>query len=212
MREIELKLAINPTSAVGRLLEVLPAPSAAVEQHNLYFVDPEGVLARARIMLRLRGEFVPGKRVPERVILTAKRRPRAATAEGVFVADEIESDLPAERWEALAAGALNLLALTTHPSEWICRELDIDADHPVVCVGRTINLRRRIRYEGFDLELDETTFPNGRIDAEIEVETEAPDRARRILMELGARAGVRLTAQKRGKYARFRQIINDVSG
>jgi hypothetical protein len=77
----------------------------------------------------------------------------------------------------------------------------------LVEVGLFHNTRHCIPFHGFNLEVDRTLFPNGRVDAEIEVETEAHDRARELLQAFAARYGFDLTPQTLGKYSRFLSII-----
>ena len=69
--------------------------------------------------------------------------------------------------------------------------------------GATTNLRRRVRAGGFLLEVDETRFPDGSVDAEVEVETDDPEGARAVVEAAAAEAGVALAVQTLGKYARF---------
>lgn len=129
--------------------------------------------------------------------MTLKRR--VSVSDGVFVAHEMESYLPPEDWEEVRAGARDLLSLSCDGLQTI-RDLGVSQ---LQLRGTMVNLRRKISLGGFILEVDQTTFPNGVIESEIEVETERPEEARAMLEEVARTAGITLRLQTRGKYGRL---------
>ena len=70
-----------------------------------------------------------------------------------------------------------------------------------------VNRRHVVHLEGYVLEVDRTELPGGRVDAEVEVETDDPEGARRLVQGRADAAGVELFPQTRGKYARFRAAL-----
>ncbi|CAN0249722.1 unnamed protein product, partial [Phaeothamnion confervicola] len=67
-------------------------------------------------------------------------------------------------------------------------------------LGNVDNLRIRCPLFGEQVaEVDMTTFPDGHIDYEIEVETELPDEVSAYLHELAGRVGITLSAQEKTK-------------
>ena len=61
--------------------------------------------------------------------------------------------------------------------------------------------------QGFLLEVDRTTFPDGSVDAEVEIETIDLDGARHAVEAVAAKAGVELFDQIKGKHRRFRERL-----
>jgi uncharacterized protein YjbK len=197
--ETELKLIIANSSDFRRLLQSLPAAERVVEQRNLYFVDPEGMLAKRRVMLRVREEVDVDSGQLLQVIVTSKRR--LSRNAGVFVADEKEAIWDNEQWKEFCLRGQNL---ATFSHEFMVRLREGLGFDSLVKEGMTVNIRHRVQVENFVFELDETTFPNGVVDYEVEVETEHPEQARVLLQALATQSGITLSTQERGKYARFR--------
>lgn len=205
--EVELKLAVLPAGDLPRLLAALPAPASVVDQHNVYFRDPAGILARRRVMLRVRGSIDVATGTLRRVQLTVKRRkPQRGRAQDtdVIVAEEREADLAADRWDGLRNGDLDPMGLAAAPIRFLRDELGVTATERV---GVMVNRRHVIAWKGFTLEVDRTEFPGARVEAEVEVETE-PERieeVRRHLLALASDIELRLEPQPLGKFARFRK-------
>lgn len=195
--ERELKMALKGPADLDRILKTLPTPLDTIEQHNHYFVDPDGVLSRAGLMVRVREERSPQEMTPRQVVLTLKRR--VSADHGVFLAQEEEELLPNGPWREVLGGSRDLLSLTASGFQRI-REMGVSA---LRLRGTMLNVRKKVHLDGFVLEVDETTFPNGVVEAEIEVETEQPDEARALLEEVAREAGVNLALQTRGKYGRL---------
>lgn len=209
--EIELKLGLVDAADLERLLGALPAPTSVVLQRNHYFSDPGGLLDGARIMLRVREDLDPADPAAPaaRVVVTAKRRTNKRA--GVFVAEEHEAALDPGAWRAIGARERDLGALKEHPViAWLRGEVG-----PVSLASRGVleNLRRAIPCEGLVLEVDRTTFSDGSVDAEVEVETDdALDRARAVVEAAARRAGVALFEQTKGKYRRYLERAGIVRG
>lgn len=193
--ERELKLGLSDPEALPRLLQALPAPEAVVEQTNHYFVDDAGSLASTRTMLRVRESRRVDQQGPIEVVLTLKRRLQAV--DGYFVAEEEECHLDLGPWSAVKAGTRDLTTLQAAPLD----ALSLQA--PLRCHGVMRNTRTVIVDGGFTLEVDRTELPGGRVDAEVEVETDDPEGARRLVEAKAEAAGVALFPQAAGKYARF---------
>ncbi len=213
--EIELKLALVPADHLPRLLSALPQPREVVDQHNVYVRDPAGLLADQRVMLRVRGAIDADTGTLRRVRLTVKRRkPSRGQDEDtdVLVAEEREADVPIARWQALRHGTLDPMTLSLPPLAFLRDELGVTRTERV---GVMVNRRHVVPWNGFILEVDRTEFPGGRVEAEIEVETDH-DRigeARQRLQELAAKIGVKLQPQPLGKFSRFRSYCSlDMGG
>ena len=197
--EQELKLGLANPDALDDLLAALPEPRAICEQTNHYFVDEGGTLVASRTMVRVRVSRYLQSDTPDVIVLTRKRRLQAK--EGYFVAEELEVSLDPTQWAEVQSGTRDLLDLDPEP----LRDLGITS--PLRCHGVMTNLRRVIDCEGFVLEVDRTLLPGDRIECEVEVETDDPEGARRLVTERAKAAGVELFPQTRGKYARFRAAL-----
>ncbi len=197
MEENELKLGLARAGDLPRLLSALPRPSAVISQSNHYFVDPEGRTARSGVMVRVREER-DGDGTRRAVRLTLKRR--TSIVEGVFSSQELEAPVDLAVWQGIVAGDQDLAAAPLDLVRSLCAELGIGS---LVRQGTMANVRHVIAHRGFVLEVDRTTFPDGSVDVEVEVETDDPDGARALVQEVAAKAGIELFVQTKGKYARF---------
>jgi adenylate cyclase class IV len=193
--EQELKLGLAHPEALDDLLAALPRPRAVCEQTNHYFVDDAGQLSASRTMVRVRVSRRLDCDTPDVIVLTRKRRLQAH--DGYFIAEEVESPLEPARWAEVLSGQRDLLDLDPEP----LRGLGLTS--PLTCHGVMRNLRHVIDCGGFVLEVDRTELPGDRVDCEVEVETDDPEGARRLVTARADAAGVALFAQERGKYARF---------
>ena len=199
-QEIELKLALTDPTALPRLLAAMPPASRVITQVNQYFTDPDGRLAEERIMVRVREErtTAPPTAPPERVILTVKRRTVAAG--GVFASEESEVELDPERWAAVQAGTLPLAVAGRPVLQPLGKELGV---REFVSLGAMTNTRHRVPIAVFVLEVDQTVFPDGHVEVEVEVETDRPEAARALVESFAADAGVAVREQTQAKFARF---------
>jgi adenylate cyclase class IV len=207
-QEVELKLGFVDPGALSQLLGTLPPPSSVTQQHNHYLVDVAGRLPAAQTMVRVREERDWGAEQPRRVVLTIKRR--QAIEQGVFVADELEQELPREIWSTFKRDDAREEAskvFLRQPGPAMAWLRDFLAGGVLRIQGAMVNIRRAVEVDGFTLEVDETHFPGDRVDVEVEVETSDPEGARRVVERVAAAAGVALFEQALGKYARFLQIV-----
>lgn len=177
-------------------MATLPEPTQVIEQVNHYLDDAYGALSEARIMLRVRVASVDGKARP--IVVTAKRR--REISDGVFVADEYEQTLTAAQWQAVLSGQTQLSEIAGEAIDWLNGQVDVWRLAPF---GQMTNRRVVVEHAGLVLEVDRTSFPDGSVDAEVEVETAEPERARAVVQSLAAKANVELFNQTAGKYARF---------
>lgn len=207
-QEVELKLGLVDPGALSELLGTLPPPTSVTQQQNHYLVDVSGRLPAAQTMVRVREERDWGEEQPRRVVLTIKRR--RAIEQGVFVADELEQELPRDVWSAFKRAHERDEASTVflrHPGVAMAWLRDFLSGDSLRIQGAMVNIRRAVEVDGFTLELDETHFPGDRVDVEVEVETSDPERARRVVQRVADRAGVALFEHVLGKYARFLEIV-----
>lgn len=191
--ETEVKLIVPDAEAHGRLVSAAGGRGAVTVQLNIYLDTRDRRVRAAGLSLRLR--------VTEAgAVMTAKRR--RSSASGTFVADEVE--VPADRELALAwvrAGA----------GFEVPRHRDMAPVKRVVSGAAlrptTWSLTRRTACalpEGIEVEFDETVYPDGTRDFEVEAEHPDPELARAALDRLGRAAGVLLVPQTRSKHARAR--------
>jgi len=190
--ERELKLRLPDEAAWRRFRDSLGPPGACLEQINLYLDTPELEVAACRGMLRLRRQEGDWS-------VTYKRG--LQVERGYFEALEVESPWPASPGPAPdPAGLEHLPPLQALRAEGIRGALAVR--------GEVRNLRLRYPLpDGDVLELDRTTFPGGRVDFEVEVETLQPQRVLLTLEELARRAGVALHIQEQTKYERFLEAL-----
>jgi uncharacterized protein YjbK len=193
--EQELKLALVDAADLPRLLRALPPARDTVRQENHYLVDPDGATRDAGVMVRLRIET---GREASQAVLTLKRRLRSEG--GVFLSWEEEGPVPLDQARAVASGERAAMTLAHENIRWLSRELGVEA---LGLQGTLLNIRHVVDLEGFCLEVDETHFPDGSVDAEVEVETDVPEVARTLVMGVAEVAGIALVDQPTGKYSRY---------
>lgn len=207
--ETELKLVLDDRTALGAVLAHLGPEREALEQRNVYFDDPDGAWKAAGFAVRLRAEGGEHR-------LTVKTKGRD---DGDFVArGEWEATISADeaaRWaddgDALVRAVADLLGRhgATLPPELAATTLEVS--------GSMRNLRRRAGLPGFDaltVEADETTYPNG--DVRFEIELEVPDAAKArdavdALRAVFERAGVPWRPSKVSKRERLERVLRGES-
>ena len=170
-----------------RMLGSGPASDSAgrEEAHdNYYFDSPAFDLVQGRGMLRLRSKG--------RVILGFKKGGERLGEAGVFDSIEIECEVSRELFEAAISTPSILFEQDLGPIRALKRhygKLDLGL------VG-SLNTVRRLRTLGdFLLELDEVTYADGGKSHEVEIETEDPEGARRVLLRQFADLSVKATPQ-----------------
>lgn len=170
-QETELKLVVDDRAALEAVLAQLGEARSTKHQDNLYFDAADGTWGAAGFAVRLRDE-------DGAVRLTVKTKGSDA---GDFVArGEWETSMTPDAAAALRDGGDPLLDavqdLLARDGASIPESL---AAVRLVPVGSMRNVRRRAALPGHEdltVEADETTFPNG--DVRFEVELEVPDVAR----------------------------------
>lgn len=189
--ETEVKMAIGGREDLLRLLAVLPPPRRWGMQLNCYLDTPEGDFAARGASLRVRV-------TPDHARLTWKVR--RDQHRGTFRAEEIEVPVPrdqAVRWVRCQED----LDLRAFPEFGPARELAGGRPLRVALWSLT---RRAICDTPFHvtIEVDETVFPDGFRDYEVEAEHDDPGLARQAIAHYGRLAGVRLRPQRQTKHAR----------
>jgi len=184
-------MAVGRREDLMRLLEVLPPPRRWGMQLNCYLDTADGALAARGSSLRVRV-------TPDHARLTLKVRRHQSR--GTFRAEETEIAVPRDR-----------------AVRWVrCEEpLDLQglAGFETVlawAAGRPLRVtlwsltRRAICDTPFQvtIEVDETVFPDGFRDFEVEAEHDDPVRARQVILHYAGLAGVRLRPQRQTKHAR----------
>ncbi|MEQ8768558.1 MAG: CYTH domain-containing protein [Planctomycetota bacterium] len=200
MREIEIKLRLPSAEAAQAVQAKLPAARAVRHQVNHYYDTADLAIQRElRGMLRVR-------RQDARWIVCLKLG-ASISDDGTLRTEEIESDWqPPRAWRPEQIG--ELLACGLAPIERLAavlRRVDL------VYLGALENTRSEHSFEGHLIELDRTLLPRGRVEHELECETEDPDSLRPKLLDLLRRAGVEAAPQTRTKYQRFLESLVDKS-
>jgi len=199
--EVEVKMAIKDWHQIERLLDGLGVPEAAFTQHNFYLDDTGRSLREARIMLRAREIQFPvgaakGLGKPP-VTITAKRRLSAAG--GIFKSEEREQVMAYDDWREFEWGRSGL-ETSGYLFKWLAEQTKWGK---LQIVGKTVNHRWKVRSDMFLLEIDKTVFPDDSIEAEIECETELPEKAKQHIETLCAGLKIDIGPQRKSKFARF---------
>jgi hypothetical protein len=206
--EIELKRRLVGFDAADRLLEVLGPVATDVEQVNHVFDTPDQSLHRSRHSLRLREEA-------GRFILTAKGPSRGVSG-SVSTRTEAESEIEPDVARRLLAGQGDPLSelrrrATDAAFDGLWEGLEqARAGQPLGELGQFHNRRRSVHVLvspelSLCVEVDQTRFPNGRVDEEVEIELSRPELAGEVeawLAERAAAAGVE-TQPSTAKFGRF---------
>lgn len=189
-QERELKFVLPSNEDYERVRGALGDPVRRLEQRNLYLDSPAFALRAARVMLRVRVDA-------SSTVLAIKRRIARDTS-GYFQMHEQELALP-HPWDGQLERLLGLPLVAT-----LRDSVTFDA---LTIIGEMQNLRLCFPRQGYLLELDRTTFPDGSVDYEIEAETDEPERVAAEISALCAAAGARIEPQTRTKYERFLQRL-----
>ncbi|HPB49613.1 MAG TPA: CYTH domain-containing protein [Myxococcota bacterium] len=200
--EREVKLTVDGAADYLAMASALPVPRRWGLQLNVYLDTLSRRLRSNRISLRIRV-------TPDFALLTLKTPARSAdSGDGVFC--NLETEVPFDRemaveWinapeRAAPASLAGFEALAT-----------VIADEPLVVIGWSMTRRAVCDTAwGVTLELDETVFPDGTRDFEIEAEHEDAALARRVIDLHADRVGLRLGAQTRSKHARAMERLGSV--
>jgi uncharacterized protein YjbK len=196
--EIELKWSLRPADHAllsGHLAAMLGEPRL-LEQDNRFFDSADRRLHRRRLNLRLRREN-------QGLLMTCKRKAGEADALGTSRHDEWEEWLDPALWRLVDDPLAELAGLLPLPPPLV-EALDGAA---LRALGGFANLRREYRDRrpgGSDLLcLDRTTFPGGRVDHELEIETADPASSAAHWRGVLGAWGISPPAQGETKFARF---------
>ncbi len=205
--EVELKWSLGPAEFAqlsDRLAALLGQPRW-LEQDNRFFDSADGRLSRNRLNLRLRREN-------QDLLMTCKRKAGAADALGATRHDEWEQWLDPALWLLLADPQVDLARLLPLPP-LVAAALDGAA---LCALGGFSNLRlefRAGRPGGGDLLcLDRTTFPGGRVDHELEIETGDPAASAAHWRGILGSWGIAAQVQGETKFARYLALSRPAAG
>jgi uncharacterized protein YjbK len=182
-REIEFKFAVDDDQAFHRLVRHLQLPDTVLDQGvtqtNHFFDSPQLCLRNKHSVIRLREQG-------EKRILTVKGEKTTRSSNHAVLTDRIEQEA-----EVSIDAATALLQQRTTPQAVIAqyfadRASDILQAIDSACHGQTLvhigqfeNVRIHLPETGLDIggasemvefELDTSTYPDGRIDRELEIE------------------------------------------
>ncbi|MBM4396051.1 MAG: CYTH domain-containing protein [Deltaproteobacteria bacterium] len=192
--ETEVKLTVPDAAAFERVLAAAGPPASVTDQLNVYLDTVDRRVVASGMSLRLR--IARGGQA------TWTRKRRRGKERGAFVAEEAEA--PADREAAVAwSRAGSGFALPDLPE--LSDVVRAVSGAPLTVV--TWSLTRRTACgiaPGLEVELDETRYPDGTTDWEIEAEHHDPEAALAAVEALCAAAGVRAEPSKTSKQARAR--------
>lgn len=197
--EVETKVAIAGEEEFRRILACAGTPASVREQLNGYLDRPDGELDRLGWMARIR-------LTADEAVLTLKRAVAGTrvSSDGLFRAVEIEHRLPRARAAVcLEDGGEVPRGLLDLGPEAPPEVRDILASGPVAILTWSLTIRWTFRDQGRpDLIADETWFPDGSRDFEIEVECDDVAEAQARIRDIANMAGVEVAPQTLTKHAR----------
>jgi uncharacterized protein YjbK len=213
-QEIELKRLLVGDGAADRLVKALGPVAADLTQTNHFFDTSDGRLRRKRHSVRLRDE-------DGRFFLTAKA-PSRGVGGSVSARTEAEAEVEVETAQQILAGTLDPAAtLRQRVTDPAFAELweGLDAareGRPLQHVGQFQNRRRVVAVVvppelALRVEVDQTRFPNGRVDEEAEIEIPDAGLAQAVetwLEQQAARAGIE-TKPSSSKLGRFYAALEE---
>lgn len=189
--ECEVKMEVASKEDLLRFLSVLPKPRRWGMQLNCYFDTPGGDLLAEGISLRVRV-------TPDHARLTLKQK---RGREGATFRTE-ETEVAVDRAAAIAwireGKAFDLARMSGFEEV-----ADRVSGRMLVVANWSLTRRAICDTEGnVTIEVDETVFPDGHRDFEIEAEDLDPEKAMRAISAYAERAGVVLQPQSMTKHAR----------
>jgi uncharacterized protein YjbK len=223
-REIEFKFAVNDKQAFEQLIDYLDLPGSVLDngvtQTNHFFDSPACCLHRHHFVIRLREEN-------NSYILTIKGEQQAEQAENSVLTDRIEEEarLPQESARALLTGEVSPQQIINDhfnsKAASLLTMIETACDQQkLVHIGDFRNVRIHLPPvilpvgngdERLEFELDSSTFPDGRVDYEIEIEISGQSDAGGIeaaLKEMFRQAGIEWHAAS-SKAVRFFAAISN---
>ena len=186
-KEVEMKLVLVHEEPVPALSGVLGPPVQVVDQLNRYFFPGKGDTPVIRFREQSGG-----------VVLTQKWK-GSVDSNAVFVRREKEQVVPPE-W---------LVELTIRGS---CPALEESGllegiPMPLRFVGQMFNTRHFFSMKPFEVCLDRTVYPDGRVIFEVEVESPEVHLARDSLIRVLDRAGIGWVDGTRSKFDRLHEWV-----
>lgn len=200
MLEQELKFALSGPEPWGEALRLLGPAEAVIEQTNHYFAGADGNVSRDWSLRLRREQREGGAPRPDGPLVPAESwevtlKHGRKVSDGYFEATEINAPVTAE--QALAILQHDVWPVGLEPRAQL--ESLFGVTRPVY-LGPMNNVRYRCPLRDWGrAELDITTFPDGSVDHELEVETDQPDAVRQALLPLGNL----LTPSASTKFSRF---------
>lgn len=219
-KEIEFKFRVADEDALDAFAQALGLERKEIgirRQRNTFFDSADGRLRAQGLSLRLRSD-------DDRRILTIKGKGVPRSDDGVLLERfEAECDVTTDDAEAILSGALSPLAfIRDSKKKEVVRGLaSVESalgDADLSCLGsfeneRTTLPEMEIEIEGqverVVFELDRTSYPNGRVDCEIEAEVGPETDAELVgtcIYALLADVGIEWTPSA-SKLTRFREIL-----
>ena len=196
-QELELKYALSSVNDGEKLASMMGSPDGIHVQKNVYFDTSERDLLKAGAMLRVR-------EVGEKIIATFKSE--ATLIDGYLQCREQESPLTPMQWKEVLEGKTPLenVDVATIDAARKCAPQGVGFE----VLGVVLNTRRVYRLpSGYDMELDRTELPGGRIDVEVEIETDRPEIVRAEVEGILKTYEIAWSHQNKPKYARFLEAL-----
>jgi hypothetical protein len=213
-QEIELKRLLVGEGAADRLVATLGPVTADVTQTNHFFDTSDGRLRQQRFSVRLREE-------DGRFILTAKA-PSRGVGGSVSARTEAEAEVETPAAQQILEGTLDPAAtLRQRATDPAFSELwqgleAARAGQPLHRVGQFQNRRRIVAVVlppalALRVEVDQTQFPDGRVDEEAEIEIPDAELASTVeawLEQRAIEAGIE-TRGSSSKLGRFHAALEE---
>lgn len=178
--EVELKwiLPLQKLADVRSLLTQHLGPARILNQNNRYYDSADAVLKNNGSALRFRREN-------QQVFCTWKER-LCASHEGVHQHRETNISVAMALWPFLSGTTESITRFVPLP-EKLCALL---GGKGLTCIGAFSNQRWEFSHQEDLLHLDQTTFPDGHVDAELEIESACPEKAEKHWKNVLATIGV----------------------
>jgi uncharacterized protein YjbK len=218
--EVELKLALSSRDELLAFRNLVGGKAAPpVVQENHFFDSADRVLDRAKHACRLRREG-------EKLIVTVKGPGKRSQAGLLIERAEEEIEVSAAQAALMLKGQespLAAFAVRTGRRPAVLADMDrLLEGRSLTILGCFSNLRTRIEAlvaihgqpRALVFELDQTTFPGGKVDYEIEVEVPRGVDAgalRQVIEDLCRRAGI-TPRRAPGKLERFMKALKAMGG
>lgn len=178
--EVELKwiLPLERVNDVRSLLTQHLGPARLLNQHNRYYDSTDAILKQHGSGLRFRREN-------QQLLCTCKER-LCTSHQGVHQHRETTLCVAMSLWPFLCDTSESITRFVPLP-EKLCALL---GGKSLTCIGAFTNERWEFAHHKDLLHLDHTTFPDGHVDAELEIESDQPEIAGKHWKHVLATIGV----------------------